>query len=130
MEISLENLYVDIGAKRVKYICQLLHLRLSALQRPLCCREAGENGKGSPLPIVPRALSFNFSIIAIFPGIREALWRREHLRHESLTYRLKAFDFFELTFSNKLAFRLKFQLFDGIWFAHGVQEGRFVICDW
>ena len=68
----------------------------------------------SPLPIVPRALSFNFSIIAIFPGIREALWRREHLRHESLTYRLKAFDFFELTFSNKLAFRLKFQLFDGM----------------
>ena len=57
------------------------------LQRPLCCSEAGENGKGSPLPIVSRALSFNFSIIAIFPVIREPLRRREHLRHESLTYR-------------------------------------------
>ena len=114
MEISLENLYVDIGAIRVKYTCQILHLRLSPPQRPLCCREAGENGKGSPLPIVSRALSFNFLIIAIFPVIREPLRRREHLRHESLTYRLNPFDFFELTFSNKLAFWLKFQLFDGM----------------
>ena len=84
------------------------------LQRPLCGREAGENGKGSPLPVIPHALSFNFSIIAIFPMIWEPLRRRNHLRHESLTYRIKTFDVFELTHSNKLAFRLKFQLFDSM----------------
>ena len=78
---------MDIGAIRVKYTCQILRLRLSPPQRPLCYREAGENGKGSPLPIASRALSFNFSIIAIFPVIWEPLRRREHLRHESLTYR-------------------------------------------
>ena len=54
------------------------------------------------------------SIIAIFPVIRKPSRRREHLRHESFTYRLKTFDFFELTLSNKLAFWLKFQLFDGM----------------
>ena len=53
------------------------------LQRPLCCSEAGENGKGSPLV----CFLLNFSIIAIFPVIWEPLRRREHLRHESLTYR-------------------------------------------
>ena len=73
------------------------------LQRPLCGREAGENGKGSPLPVIPHALSFNFSIIAIFAMIWEPLRRRNHLRHESLTYRIKTFDVFELTHSNKIS---------------------------
>ena len=86
------------------------------LQRPLCGREAGENGKGSPLPVIPHALSFNFSIIAIFPMIWEPLRRRNHLRHESLTYRFLKLLIFgaHVTLSNKLAFRLKFQLFDSM----------------
>ena len=54
------------------------------LQRPLCCSEAGKNGKGSPLV----CCLLNFSIILLFfPVIWEPLRRREHLRHESLTYR-------------------------------------------
>jgi len=96
------------------------------LQRPLCCREAGENGKGIS-PLVCFLLIFDYCYFSCNMGAFAE--ERASYRHESLTYRLNTFDFFELTLSNKLAFWLKFQLFDGMvcsWW----QEGRFVICDW